>query len=210
VVLVDDGSTDGTGDIARAWSRDHPLRYIRHERNQGLGATIRDGLLEAAGAAAPEDVVVTMDADDTHSPGLIARMERMIAEGYDVVVASRYRPGSRTIGVPFIRRVMSRLGSVLFRVVLPIPGVRDYTCGFRAFRASVLQGAIAEYGRGFVDQEGFQSMVDILLKLRGRGLVFGEVPMVLRYDRKEGASKMDVRRTTTATLRLMLRRRLGR
>jgi len=105
---------------------------------------------------------------------------------------------------------MSRFGSLLFRVVLPIPGVRDYTCGFRAFRASVLQGAIAEYGRGFVDQEGFQSMVDILLKLRGRGLVFGEVPMVLRYDRKEGASKMDVRRTTTATLRLMLRRRLGR
>jgi dolichol-phosphate mannosyltransferase len=210
VVLVDDGSTDGTGDIAQAWARDHPLRYIRHERNQGLGATIRDGLLEAAGAADPEDVVVTMDADDTHSPGLIARMERMIAEGYDVVVASRYQPGSRTIGVPFSRRVMSRVGSLLFRVVLPIPGVRDYTCGFRAFRASVLQGAIAEYGRGFVDQEGFQSMVDILLKLRGRGLVFGEVPMVLRYDRKEGASKMDVRRTTTATLRLMLRRRLGR
>lgn len=210
VILVDDGSSDRTGEIARRWAADHPLLYRPHESNQGLGATIRDGLAEAATLATGEDVVVTMDADDTHTPGLILRMARMIAEGYDVVIASRYQPGSRTVGVPLSRRALSWAGSILFRAVLPIRGVRDFTCGYRAYRAAVVQGAIAEYGRDFVDQEGFQCMVDILLKLRGRPLIFGEVPLVLRYDRKQGASKMDVGGTAISTLRLMLRRRLGR
>jgi dolichol-phosphate mannosyltransferase len=134
----------------------------------------------------------------------------MIAEGYDVVIASRYQPGSRTVGVPLSRRAISWAGSMLFRIVLPVQGVRDFTCGYRAYRAAVIQAAIAEYGPAFVDQEGFQCMVDILLKLRGRPLIFGEVPMVLRYDRKQGASKMDVGTTAAATLGLLLRRRLGR
>ncbi len=210
IILVDDGSSDRTGEIARGWAARHPLLYSRHETNQGLGATIRDGLAEAAALASGEDVVVTMDSDDTHTPGLILRMARMIAEGYDVVIASRYQPGSRTVGVPLSRRVLSWAGSMLFRVVLPIHGVRDFTCGYRAYRAGVVQAAIADYGQGFVDQEGFQCMVDILLKLRRRPLIFGEVPMVLRYDRKQGASKMDVGSTAAATLGLMLRRRFGR
>lgn len=210
VILVDDGSTDRTGEIAKAWSAGHPLRYSRHPQNRGLGSTIRDGLAEAASLAKGEDVVVTMDADDTHTPGLILRMSRMIAEGYDVVIASRYQRGSRTVGVPLSRRFLSWAGSMLFRVVLPVRGVRDFTCGYRAYRAAVIQSAIAEYGPAFVDQEGFQCMVDILLKLRGRPLIFGEVPMVLRYDRKRGASKMDVGGTAAATLGLLLRRRLGR
>ena len=210
VVLVDDGSSDRTGEIAQRWARDHPLTSVRHERNQGLGATIRDGLFEAASRAAPGDVLVTMDADDTHTPGLILRMARMIAEGYDVVIASRYREGSRTVGVPFARRALSWAGSMLFRIVLPIQGVRDFTCGYRAYRAEVVQQAIAEHGRGLVDQEGFQCMVDILLKLRNRPLIFGEVPMVLRYDRKHGTSKMPVGRTAASTLGLLMRRRMAR
>ncbi len=210
VVLVDDGSSDRTGEIARQWGREHPLVSLHHDKNQGLGATIRDGLFEAASRAAAGDVLVTMDADDTHAPGLILRMARMIAEGYDVVIASRYQEGSRTVGVPVIRRALSWAGSMLFRVLLPIRGVRDFTCGYRAYRAEVVQQAIAEYGRSFVDQDGFQCMVDILLKLRSRPLIFGEVPMVLRYDRKLGSSKMPVARTAASTLSLLLRRRIGR
>jgi dolichol-phosphate mannosyltransferase len=104
---------------------------------------------------------------------------------------------------------MSRGASWLFRVVFPIRGVRDFTSGYRAYRAGALQEVIREHGPGFFDQPGFQCMVDVLLRLRGRGLAFAEVPMVLRYDRKEGASKMRVWRTATATLRLMVRRRVA-
>lgn len=208
-VVVDDGSSDGTRQVAVAAAAELPVEVVVHDRNLGLGATLRDGLLTALEGAGPDDVVVTMDADDTHSPALIAPMVERIRAGADVVVASRFRSGSRVHGVPRLRRVMSRLASWLFRVVLPIPGVRDFTSGFRAYRAGALQEVVGEHGAAFFDQPGFQCMVDVLLRLRGRGLSFGEVPMVLRYDRKEGASKMRVWSTAGATLRLMIRRRVA-
>ena len=87
---------------------------------------------------------------------------------------------------------MSRAASLLMRIVFPIRGVRDFTCGYRAYRADVLQRAVEHYHGEFVDQDGFQCMVDILLKLRPMRLIFGEVPLLLRYDRKGGQSKMHV------------------
>jgi dolichol-phosphate mannosyltransferase len=184
------------------------VRLQRHATNLGLGPTLRDGLFVAAVAAADADVVVTMDADDTQPPELIPVMMRRIADGADVVIASRYEAGARTLGVPMYRRALSRAGSLMFRMVLPIQGVRDFTCGYRAYRASVLKAAIQAYGDRFVDQQGFQSMVDVLLKLRGRGLTFAEVPLVLRYDAKSGASKMKVGATIGRTLLLLWRRRI--
>jgi dolichol-phosphate mannosyltransferase len=210
ILLVDDGSADRTPEIAASFARRLPLAVERHPVNQGLGAALRDGLTRAAALAAPDDVVVTLDADDTQPPALVPRLVESVGEGRDVVIASRYRPASRVRGVPPVRRALSWGGSRLFRLVFPIPGVRDYTCGFRAYRAAVLQRALAEHGAAFFDQDGFQCMVDILLKLRGMGLTFGEVPLELRYDRKAGASKMRVARTAWSTLGLLLRRRLGR
>src|SRR5512138_256828 len=203
VILVDDGSRDGTAGIIRARAAEMPLTLLSHEVNRGLGTTIRDGLFAAAGAASESDIIVTMDADDTHAPGLVLRMVRMISEGYDVVIASRYREGSRCVGVPAHRLLLSHGASWLFRAVFPIRGVRDYTCGYRAYRARVVKAAFARYGEEFLDQGGFQCMVDILLKLRRMNLIFGEVPFILRYDWKEGGSKMNVTRTVRDTLGLM-------
>jgi dolichol-phosphate mannosyltransferase len=188
-----------------------PVLVETHEVNQGLGATIRDGLLKACELADPQDVLVTLDADNTHTPELILRMVRTVREGLDVVVASRYRPGSRVRGVPLGRRILSRVASVLFRLLFPIKGIRDYTCGYRAYRAGALQSVISRSGGTFFQEEGFQAMVDILLKLRrDKDLIFGEVPLILRYDLKEGASKMDIGRTIRRTLSLVVRRLANR
>lgn len=210
ITVVDDGSTDRTAEIVTECAGTMPIRVVRHPANRGLGATLRDGLLEAVSRADDRDIVVTMDADDTHSPGLILRMVRLISEGYDVIVASRYRSGSRSIGVPFTRRLLSYGGSLIFRILFPIRGIRDYTCGYRAYRAAILKQAIGQYGEGFMDQDGFQSTVDVLLKLRRMNLLFGEVPFLLRYDVKEGGTKMNVTRTVRKTLALIVQRRLGR
>ena len=211
VIVVDDGSSDGTAGVVESFAREMPLQLIRHPVNQGLGATLRDGLLAALENAAERDIIVTMDADDTHTPGLILRMVRMINEGYDVVIASRYQVRSRVYGVTFTRRIMSGGASLLMRTVFPTRGVRDFTCGYRAYRVSVLRAAVSRYGVDFVNQEGFQCMVDVLLKLRLiENIVFGEVPLLLRYDRKEGDSKMNVWRTVRQTLSLLVRRRFER
>lgn len=209
VIVVDDGSRDRTAEIVAGYGRTMPLVLVRHAVNKGLGATMRDGLQAALERAADRDIIITMDADDTHTPGLIVRMVRMIGEGYDVLIASRYQPESRVYGVSLLRRVMSAGASWLMRLLFPIRGVRDFTCGYRAYRAAVLRQAVAHYQQRFVDQEGFQCMVDILLKLRRMPLIFGEVPLLLRYDRKGGQSKMNVWRTARNTLGLLARRRFG-
>jgi dolichol-phosphate mannosyltransferase len=208
IVVVDDGSVDGTRSMVARRAERMPLTLRVHERNQGLGATIRDGIVEALALASSTDIIVTMDADETQTPGLILRMTRMIKEGYDVVIASRYQPNSRTIGVPFHRRLLSLGASALFRILFPTKGVRDFTCGYRAYRADVLRRAVDQYGGSLFDRDGFECMVDILLKLRHMGLIFGETPFILRYDHKGGESKMDVGRTIRGTLRLMIRRRV--
>lgn len=208
VIVVDDGSEDGTADVATRVAG-IPVRLVRHAVNQGLGAALRDGLVAALHGAGERDVIVTMDADDTHSPGLIVRMVRMIGEGYDVVIASRYQPESRVYGVPLARRALSRGASLLIRTLFPTRGVRDFTCGYRAYRASVLRRAVDRYREEFLNQDGFECMVDVLLKLRELDLVFGEVPLLLRYDRKGGKSKMVVGRTVRRTLALLVRRRLA-
>jgi len=209
VIVIDDGSHDATPTIVHDRGLHMPILLKRHDTNQGLGSAIRDGLIIAMESAAERDIIVTMDADNTHTPGLIVHMVRMIREGCDVVIASRYQPQSQTYGVPVTRRFISYAGSLLCRWVLPIQGVRDFTSGFRAYRADVLSRAVQQYGGDFLDQDGFQCMVDILFKLRRLGLIFGEVPMILRYDLKQDASKMNVMKTARATLLLLLKRRLG-
>jgi dolichol-phosphate mannosyltransferase len=207
VVVVDDGSSDGTGQVLEGYQERMPVGIYRHDLNQGLGATIRDGLRIASEMAGDQDVVITMDADETHMPGLIPRMREMIGEGRDVVIASRYQPGACVVGVSFLRRILSYGASVLFRVVFPTRGVRDFTCGFRAYRGSVLRHAVATSGDGFVKSDGFACMAEILLTLRAVGAVFGEVPIVLRYDFKQGGSKMRIAKTIRQTFSMLVRYR---
>jgi len=209
VVVVDDGSKDDTAGVARRSSTSMPVTLLEHEHNMGLGESIRTGLLYAVAQTSERDTIVTMDADNTHTPALIDRMVAAIGEGNDVVIASRYRPGARIKGVPGYRRALSWCGNLLFRIVFPTPNVRDFTSGYRAYRAGILKQAFATYGDQFVSQTGFSCMVDILLNLRRLDAIMSEVPLVLRYDLKLDVSKMLVVRTIGATLRLMVRRRFG-
>jgi dolichol-phosphate mannosyltransferase len=210
VIVVNDGSSDRTGSILDEYAARIPLQVANHAANQGLGTTIRDGIYMAAKIASKGDIVVTMDSDETHPPGLIMRMVGMIREGHDVVIASRFQPGGRVCGLTMQRRVISYLASLTCRLVFPTKGVRDFTCGYRAYRGEILHQALALYGDGFIQPTGFQCMVDILLKLRRAGAIIGEAPLILRYDRKLGKSKMKVTQTALGTLVLLARHRLGR
>ena len=209
VIVVDDGSTDRTWQIAEAFRDVLPITTIRHPVNMGLGRSLADGLAAASRIANAGDVVVTMDADESHPPGLIPRMFRAVREGNDVVIASRYQPNARIRGLSVRRCLLSYVAAAVSKALFPIPGVRDYTSGYRAFSSESLHIAYQRYGRGFVDQSGFQVTIDILLKMRRLPVVFGEVPLVLRYDLKKGPSKLPAMKTIKATFRLLLKHRLG-
>lgn len=218
VVVVDDGSSDNTAEAAEAeFGRleaegQGRVRFLllRHPQNKGLAEAVKTGLFYCVDKVGPHDAILTMDADNSHTPGLIPHMIRQIYEGYDVVIASRFRPGARVIGLSLYRQVLSAGASVLLRVLFPIPGVRDYTCGFRAYRGELI-GKVMSENPNFISETGFTVMVDLLLKLRKeKGVVLmSEVPLLLRYDQKLSSSKMNVGRTVRQTLSLVRRRLLG-
>jgi dolichol-phosphate mannosyltransferase len=209
IIVVDDGSSDDTGLIAQK-PYGIAVQLVTHLRNRGLSEAIKTGLTWAVEHSSDEDLIVTMDADNTHPVGLIPRMAMLIDEGNDIVVASRYQRGARVIGVPTSRQLFSTGASLLFRLVYPITGVKDYTCGFRAYRRTILAKGMEHWGENFISEKGFSCMVDILIKLHQINAIITEAPMVLRYDLKPGKSKMNVRKTIVETVGLLARRRIGR
>lgn len=209
VWVVDDGSVDGTAAVATAGFVGLDVRLVRHERNRGLGAAVQTGIRAALAAADPDDFVVVMDADDTHDPELIATMHRGLAAGADIVICSRFVTGGDDSTAPAFRRVLSRGAAVTFRRVLRLDGVHDFTSGYRAYRVEVLAQASKHWGERLIEERGFACMVELLLKLRHFDPVVAEVPLVLQYDRKQGESKLRLRRTIGQYVTLLARDRLA-
>ncbi|AXA34984.1 MAG: glycosyltransferase [Candidatus Sumerlaea chitinivorans] len=208
IVVVNDGSTDATAQVLGELAAQYPIHVVEHPENRGLGAAIRT-LLPAAldRTLDPDDAVVCMDADNTHDPAYVPQMvEKLWRDGYDIVIASRFCKGSEEVGVPFVRRLMSRGARLLFRLFLDLPEVRDYTCGYRAYRAQLLKQALAKYGDRLITREGFACTDELLVHLSTLTKRVGEIPFVLRYDRKQGRSKLPLFRTILETLRMLIQK----
>ncbi|MGH7742255.1 MAG: glycosyltransferase [Candidatus Eiseniibacteriota bacterium] len=206
VLVVDDGSRDGTIESTRPFAARLSLEVVPHRVNRGLGAALRTGLTSAMARAGEADLIATMDADNTHDPALLPEMlRRMEGTLADIVIASRYAPGGREVGLSPLRRVLSRGASLLLTVLAPVRGARDYTCGYRLYRASMLRRAADAWGERLVEEAGFTCMAEVLLKLGRGGARVAESPLVLRYDLKQGASKMKMTRTIARYFELIRR-----
>lgn len=196
VLVVDDGSTDGTIAAAERFKGRLDVEVIPHGVNRNLGAGLRTGLTGALQRCAPDDLIATMDADNTHDPALLPRMwEILERERADIVIASRYCPGGDEVGLTALRKVLSRGASFLLSMVANVRGARDYTCGYRLYRASMLKRAFGAWGDRMIEEVGFVCMAELLVKLGRGGAKVSEAPLVLRYDLKEGASKMKIMKT---------------
>ncbi|MGN6545987.1 MAG: glycosyltransferase [Aureliella sp.] len=210
ILVVDDGSSDDTVEVARELQAHYPVRIVCHQGNQGLGAAITTCLTRGVEGLGDDDIVVAMDADNTHPPQLITRMVPMIREGHDIVIASRFQTGGRVVGLAWHREMLSLGARFFMRTLLPIKGCRDYTCGYRAYRVGLVKEAIRKHDGQLVHEAGFACMADLLLMLASMGAIVGEVPLLLRYDFKRGVSKMRILQTVRRTFRMVLRHRLGR
>lgn len=182
VLVVDDGSPDGTGaiadDIARAYDN---LTVLHRQSKQGLGRAYADAFDHLAGKS---EIVVEMDADFSHDPADLPRLVQAVEAGADLAIGSRYVAGGSTPDWPVVRRLISRGGNWYARTMLGI-GVRDATAGFRAFRAEAL--ARLPYREARASGYGFQ--VEMAWRATEAGMTITEVPVVFR-DRTHGASKM--------------------
>jgi dolichol-phosphate mannosyltransferase len=210
-LVVDDGSSDGTADAAaREDCAELPVEVVRHPENRGLHGALDTGLRAAIARTAPDDWIVTMDADDTHPPDLIVSMLDSAARHQSaVVIASRFQPGAEWHGLSWDRRLFSYTVSWMFRAAWPLPNVRDYTCGYRAYRSRLVADAYQRWGSRLVNEPSFACMPDVLWKVSRLQPRFSEVPLSLHYERKPGPSKMDVLRTIRRSLALLVKRRIG-
>ena len=207
IIVYDDGSTDNMVEAIAHWKPNNICAdVILGDKNRGLGYAVSK-LIEVflMSSFDPDDVLVIMDADLTHSPKHIPRMFSYIRDGFDVVIASRYTQFSRVVGVKLRRKIISRIGNFILRLLFPIKGVRDYTCGYRMYSLNILKAARKVYGESLIKEQGFGSMAELLIKLRSLGAFVCETPIILRYDKKAGKSKMKVIPTIIRTLRLMIK-----
>lgn len=194
VLVVDDGSSDATAAQAKTRSDRAPVTVVTNKRNLGLGGAIARGLKAAAFASGDDDVIVTLDADLTQEPENIPDLIAAYRRGADLVIASRYRPGSKVIGLSRFRHFLTMGARAVMGTFMSVEGVRDYSCGFRLYSGPLLRRAFEGLGDGFVTQRGFACMVEILGRLR-RVAVVDEVPFVLHYEAKRQASAMNIGRT---------------
>lgn len=192
IIVCNDGSKDSTQTLIEEYAHDTPIEIIFHKINRGLGESSRD-LFERAGEIATDgDVIVRLDCDDTHDPRYIPSIVDKVRSGYDVVIASRFAPGGGQMGVNGYRAFISRGANLFMRLFFPIQGLKEYSCGFRGYRAEIIKKAITLYGNNFIQLRGlgFTCTLEKLVKLKLINARFGEVPFLLRYDQKQSASKM--------------------
>jgi dolichol-phosphate mannosyltransferase len=185
ILIVDDGSPDGTGEIADRLAADHPEVEVLHRPGKGgLGPAYLAGFHRALDGGA--DLVIEMDSDFSHDP---ADLPRLIAaaEDADLVLGSRYVAGGGVTDWGLLRRFVSRAGSAYARVVLGVP-VRDLTGGFKCFRRSVLEALDLEA----VHANGYSFQIELTYRASRAGFSIAEVPIVFR-DRRAGESKMTPR-----------------
>ena len=187
IIVVDGKSTDGTTDEIRKFQDRLPIEILELQENLGLGGALEIGLQRALSDA---EVIVTMDGDDSHDPHTIPALRARLDEGFDVVVASRFAPGGKEIGVAAHRRLLSHAASAFL-------GFSFRSGRFRTTRVVFGRTAPTHCGRSrgggqAGSESGFACMLDLLLRLRARGCRAAEVPLVLRYDLKPSESKMDV------------------
>lgn len=192
IVACDDGSTDGTSDKLQYYARVMPVEIITHRINRGLGETARDLFERAAEVSQDEDIILRLDSDNTHEPANFIKLINKLKEGYDVVTASRFQHGGGQKGISSYRAFISYCATVYMRTFLPIRGIKEYTCGFRCYRPSIIKKAIEIYGNDFIQLKGlgFTCTLEKIVKLNLLGAKFAEVPFVLRYDQKKSSSKM--------------------
>ncbi len=192
IIVCNDGSRDKTQEMLEVYAKEMPVEIIKHKINRGLGESSRDLFERASELAQPGDIIIRLDCDDTHEPEYIPAIIDKVRGGFDVVIASRFEPGGGQMGVSRYRAFISRSANLFMKIFFPIAGLKEYSCGFRGYRAEKIREAIDFYGNNFIQLKGlgFTCTLEKLVKLKLIGAKFGEVPFMLRYDQKQSDSKM--------------------
>jgi len=197
MIVVDDDSPDGTGEIADALSKIYPLKVIHRVDERGLGSAYIRGFVEAL--AAGYDVIFEMDADFSHDPNEIPNFLKKIGEGNHLVLGSRYVPGAKRENCPWYRNLISNTANYLIKFLANLPEM-DSTTGYRAYRREVFDKLDIKS----INSTGYEFQMEMLYKVSKLGFKVTSIPITFK-PREKGESKMgfsDMRRFFTLAIRL--------
>lgn len=206
VIVVDDNSPDGTGQLADQWAVEHPGRVcvIHRPAKLGLGTAYIAGFKFALDNPAAERIL-TMDADFSHNPDYIPELVAM-SRSKHVVIGSRYAPGGGALNCTWKRIWLSRIANLTARTLLGLKA-RDVTAGFRLYRREVLLSIPLDE----IFSSGYSFLVEMIFLCQRRGWQIGEVPIIFE-DRRKGATKIsrqEIFKAQYTVFRLFFRRLAG-
>jgi dolichol-phosphate mannosyltransferase len=184
ILVVDDGSPDGTADLAEKWGEQHGgVQVMRRQGKGGLGSAYKAGF--RSGLEQGYDVIVEMDSDLQHDPAVLPALIHPVEDGADLVIGSRYVQGGGAPDRELSRTLLSRVGNIYAAAVLGLR-VRDVSSGFRAFSATALRRIDLDA----VESDGFGFQIEMVYHLARTGARVVEVPIIFA-DREAGESKME-------------------
>jgi len=210
VVLVDDGSSDGTPNLARALGEGLELTVLTHGTNRGPGYAFGSAFAYLASRVRSHDLVVTMEGDNTSRTELIAKMLLRAEEGHDAVFASPYAYGGAILHTSAVRVVLSHVANAFVKEFIGVHGILTVSSFFRLYRGASLRRLQECYGERIVERDGFESMVELVMKMVYLQMSISEVPMVLDGTRRTVPSKLNTRRTVVGYFSLFGRKRAWR
>ena len=202
VVAIDDCSKDKTKDVILQKASEYEnVSLFAHETNKGLCGGLNSAISYFIENGEQNDLMVLMDGDNTHNPIYVHDMlKKLQANSVDCVIASRYCEVSNIVGVAAHREFMSDMAKHYYSMVLRVPNVKDYTCGYRMYTYDIIKKLVNEFGKDPIIEKSFACMMELLYKLYIVGAKFDETGFELRYDNKKGESKMHVFTTMKKSL----------
>ena len=201
IVVINDCSTDNTKNKVLEKQKQYSnIILIEHEENKQLRGGLNTALEYFNKNGTQEDLLVLMDGDNTHNPKYVSKMIDLILDGNDCVIASRYKKDSSIVGLSKNRELMSDFAKIYYSMILKIPNVKDYTCGYRMYTYNIIKKLLEKYGENPIKEKSFACMMELLYKVYVVGGKFEEIGFELRYDKKCGNSKMKVLKTAERSL----------
>ncbi len=202
VVLIDDCSNDNTKKLTKK-NYNFDLIYKRHKKNKGLSLTLETGFKLIRNKAKKNDIIITLDSDNTHPVEKIIKMIQQINNSNDIIIASRFQTESKVKGVSIFRNFMSLGAKFLFKIFYSYKNLNDYTCNFRAYKFYLINNLLKN--NDFFKNEDFNIAAKIIIFLitKYNFIKIKEISFNLGYDLKIGKSKMNIVKTILLTLKLI-------
>ena len=174
---------------------------IGYDKNRGPGYAFKFGFNYLIPRLKADDLVITMEADNTADYFILKRMIQE-SNNFDVILASPYSGAGAFLGINLQRKILGHVASILDRFIFRLKNIKTYSSFYRIYRVAILKKAKKVYGDKFITEDGFSSVIEILIKLAKVDAKFTEVPAVVDWRSRKGKSKMKITKTITRHLRL--------